>query len=353
MAYALYARGLATLARATGDERYLDAADAVLERLLTLRARESEAAWGLGFAYRGLPATHPFTITTAMSAWAFIERNRTSPDDRWLSWLDRTCRWLVGGVPWRDGAPTYGPSQSMVAVNVVGTVAGALYAAHDLLGDRTLRDRAADALLHVRDTQSEVGYWTYVTPDEPLPETAETAPWRVIDSLHTAYVLEGAIAADQAGAGRDPRFLGLRSLISRGLGWHLDKLVDRGLVYEKAVLADPDDPGTRLLLRRRAYRKTYLSRGRWVVPYPREGRLWNYGATVGVGAKAYRAGVGTLGPVDAIVGQLLSAQLASASGRFSYLPTDRAAFPRHEGHLFEGLAAAALAAAPQPVTVTG
>lgn len=347
MAYAYYARGYASLYRATSDERYLGAADVALERLVGLPTPGDHLAWGLPFTANNLEPGHPYAITTALCSLAFLERHLSSPHDASLEAAHDACRWLTRTLPWTDvagtRAPTYAPGFPAVAVNVAAMVAAALYGVAGQVGAPRFRADAVASLVHVRDAQAESGFWPYASPEFdacwPSHRRGEIAAHRVVDNLHSAYVLDGAGIAVRAGAGSAGAMLHLRPMIAHGLDFlsrHLYLPSGRG--FEKLVIADEGDPTTRRLLRRRAMPRRYLSAGRWLVAYPAETRLWGYGATVAMFSRLHLAGIHAVD--DSAVGilrWLAGHHLRDPSGRFPLLSDDPSAFPRHEAHLFDGL----------------
>lgn len=346
-AYALYARGLAALYRITGDAKLLDATDAILARLLELALPGNGLAWGLNFASRQLPATEPYAVTTAFCALAFLERHRCDGDSMALEHALEAGRWLAEILPWMEErdlrGPTYSPNLPKIAVNVAGLVAQALQPLSAVAGEVSLRRGAFDAFGYVRETQMPEGYWPYSTEAQGSwwPETEGRKgvdPWRVVDHVHSSYVLDGCCSA--LAAGSSTRIGDPRRVLSSGIAFHLSRLHDPdGTGREKLVIADQDDPVTGHLLSRPVHDREEQASGRWLVRYPGETRLWGYGASIGMLSRAAMLGAVPLAAVSPIVRRLLRSHASSPSGRFPYLPQDRRSFTRHEAHLFEGLCA--------------
>jgi hypothetical protein len=109
------------------------------------------------------------------------------------------------------------------------------------------------------------------------------------------------------------------------------------------VIADEREPRTARLLERSTLTRQYLPGGRWVVEFDAEARLWSYGAVVGALARAAEAGCCGLDDADGFATRLQHMRMGSPDGRMAYRADDARAFPRHESHVFEGLAAFASA----------
>jgi hypothetical protein len=337
MAYALYARGLVTLFRATGDDRYLGLARGVLEQLAGLAGRE-RAAWGLGFAWRGQDAALPFTVTTALAGLAFLDHHEASGESWTSEQVERTCRWLTRALPWApsgDGiAPWYAPGMPFVLPNVTSLVAGLLHRWGALIGDGDLQATARLARRAVEQAHRPDGFWTYGYAG--IDADAATRPSATIDAQHLAYVLEGLSAC--SGSDAWPGAQATIEFIARHL------VVDRRLI-EKVGLVDRDEPddGPRSQRRRRLGLETkVLPSGSVVAVYPAEARVGSYGATIRALARGSALGIpASWDAMDALVTRVLTRHATDPSGRFAYLAGDRAWFPRQEAHLFDGLAAVA------------
>lgn len=347
MAYALYARGLVNLYRATGDERYIADTERMVWRLLALRG-PGTAAWGLRFPWRGLGADHPYTITTALCAIALAEYCEHAGDRTPVDALRSTCRWLSHDVPWRlqgrGGGPWFAPGLPFLVTNVAAMTAAALVRAHPLLGDDSLLDAALACARHVVDRQQSPGFWTYgETATGPRPNSDAR---NTIDAVHTSYVIDGTLAASAGGEWADLR-PALDDAVGRGLRFLQERFVGPGgHCVEKMVLVEPNpETGASPLLENPRLRRIDLDEHRALLLFQKESRLWGYGAALGALSRGYTAGANSLSAAAAITRRTAQVHARAATGRFAYLSDDRRVFPRHEAHLFEGMSAFALALA--------
>ena len=340
MAYALYLRGLAHLHRATGNDAHLQAASVVLDRLLEIASPGTEVAWGLPFEWRNLPANHPYTITTAICALAIADLHRVAPQTRTLDLLDGVCEWLIDGVEWqvrrRGAGPGFAPGWTYLATNVVSMTAAALDAGFQATGRAQFRDSAAEAVAYVIDQQGEQGWWTYADSDSPRAE--EEQGTQTIDNVHTAYTLDGLVGCLGLTTTRDTRDWTAR--VKAGAQFYFERLYEpSGRGREKLTLllsgsneADAAESNPRL-------DTSELDKRRVVAAYPQETRLWGYGAALGMLARGSARGLVRPEAGRRVLRWVLLNHAAHSNGRFSFLSDDPRAFPRHEAHLFEGLAA--------------
>lgn len=231
-------------------------ARASLERLEASRVvpRRGSAAWGLGFAYRDLPADEPFTITTSMVLHACARAAAATPPGsaaRFGRLVSGARQWLLedvgsvvaDGVSW----PRYSPGLDLAAYNVAAYWAGALVSSAD---PDDPSDAAATAVAEavLERYVPDVG-WPY-SPDSPR-----------VDLVHTAYVAWGLLAAlpDRRASVEDAA---LRALLQfsgsfSGGGWRdafdlldLDEALSDGArtarragrVVDGAMIVDADQP---------------------------------------------------------------------------------------------------------------
>lgn len=165
-------------------------ARASLERLEASRLvpRRGSAAWGLGFAYRDLPADEPFTITTSMVLHAAARAAAATPAGsaaRFGRLVSGARQWLVedlgsvaaDGVSW----PRYSPGLDLAAYNVAAYWAGALVSSAD--PDEPSRAEVTSVAQAVLDRYVPDVGWPY-SPDSPR-----------VDLVHTAYIAWGLLAA--------------------------------------------------------------------------------------------------------------------------------------------------------------
>jgi hypothetical protein len=336
MACALYASGLSALYWQSRDPRYLREADAAAGALASCRLRGG--AWGLGFEYRHLGRDEPYAITTALAGRGLAEHHVATGSDSSLTQILETARWLASALPWSflggGAGPWFAPGMAVVLPNVASMVGGFLHQSHALTGDSTLLRPARLAIAFVLGAQRPQGHWTYgYAAGTPA---GGVRPNDVVDAIHTAYILDGLILTltwcgdTQA----------VRSAIRRGVGFLLHWLLQaEGVLREKVVPVDDADPQSRTLLSNPRLSAEPFGSGRTMVSFPGESRLWGYGGVIGALARAHLLGLAPFEPLDRMLQRLLAAHLADATGRFRYLADDARAFPRHEAHVVDGLAA--------------
>jgi len=344
MAYALYIRGLVSLYRATGDPAVLQAAEALTQRLGDL-STGAPRGWGLPFAWQGQPADHPYSITTALCGHAMLELFEAGNGSIALELLQSACTWLVDGVEWTGddstGSPWYAPGVPDVAVNVASQAGGLLFAAAGVASTPRAEERGVAALRLVAKGQHGLGYWTYRPAGEATASPINDAS---IDAVHTAYVLDGLVAAARVGGRR--RIPALRDTVASGLRFALDNLFDRaGVQVRKLVAASLDTAEERRLIDMAGGAAHYTAPGRWLAPYPGAAPLWGYGGMLGAVGRALRAGVSELDRALPLLEQLHTTVLRRTDGRFPYSPEEHGMYPRHEAHVFDGLAAFAAGSA--------
>jgi len=338
MAYALYARGLVSLYRATGDVSLLQAAEAIAQRLADLSVG-SPPGWGLPFPWQGRPSGHAYAITTALCGHSMLELFEAGGSSLALELLGRACSWLVDGVEWSGvdsaGAPWFAPGMPDVVVNVASQAGGLLFAASHIVPAPRAEERGVAALRLVADGQHGLGYWTYRPAGSQMAGALNDSS---IDAVHMAYVLDGLVTAARFGARR--QLPGLRDSVASGLRFALDNLFDRtGVQVRKLVAASLDTPQERRLIEMAPEPPRYAPPRRWLAPYPGAAPLWGYGGMLGAVGRALGAGVSELGRALPLLDRLQAIALRRTGGRFPYSSDDAGTYPRHEAHVFDGLAA--------------
>ena len=337
MAVAMYLRGLAALARVTDRQDHHDASRRELVRLLDLRG--PDGGWGLGFTHWGRGGDTSYAITTAIAGRALAEHVVTTDDPRAAAEVAAAADWLIDYLPWafqRPGAcPWYAPTLNQQLPNVAAMVGGFLHQAATLTGEARYRPPARAALRFVLSRQRPDGEWTYGGRTSRRSGAVRAAD--TVDLLHMGYVLEGLGATIEWGDACDAA--ALRRARARG-----QQFVERWLVgpggrcWEKVVPVDPSDPLSATLLDNpRLEQHWSADTDRCVVRFPAESRLWGYGAILGAAARGDAAAAVGGGLNESVLARLLAVHMIDLSGRFRYLADDRAAYPRHESHLFEAL----------------
>lgn len=337
MARALYMRGLLVLHATTGDRDYLRASDELRE-LLAHDVTDRPAAWGLGFSWSGAGSDTAYTVTTALVTSALAADCTITGRDDAADLLERACHWLTVEVPWRvvgrGAAPWYAPAIPYVLPNVAALVAAALAEAYAVTRDARLLAPLQQATAFTLDQEHPAGLWLYGYAGRRTDGNIRLP--NVIDALHSAYVLEGLLTVAAAGAGEAD----LLEPIRRGLDAYADVLVDAdGRLLEKAVFSRLDDEPTKRLRSPRRGEQRRLGGTAALTRLPPESRCWGYGAAVMMTARAQALGLSCPRRLERLLERVVGTHLSSPDGRFPYLPNDRRAFPRHESHLFDGMAA--------------
>jgi hypothetical protein len=343
MASALYLRGLVNLHRVTADARYANGVRELAQTFAGQAATQAAPAWGLPFAWRGRPPGSPYVVTTCICGLALIDSLSVHESKEVRRAIVRAASWIADEVPWHEhgngAGPMYAPGLPDVATNVVSLTGAFLYRASCLRRNAKLRGRALAALRFTMDSQHERGFWQFREPG--VPGFSQSVSDATVDILHSAYVLDGLTLALEAGADREKDLFGLRSAIALGMRFYRSELFrPSGEALERLVVASWDRREERRILRQRDSWHGYLGSRRWLVPSESESRLWGYGAALAAAARAEWTGVAPFADAAAIA-RTINSTFTSPTGRFSYGRADPRTFPRHEAHVFDGLAAMA------------
>jgi hypothetical protein len=332
MALALYAHGLVHLYAATGDSRYAQRATGVADRLVSAARRYGSGhAWGLSFAWRGLDANEPFTITTAIAVRALAAVDESLSHTPTQPVLAHEVPWRIGGA----AAPWYSPSMPYTLTNVASMVASALHRTAAVTGRVEFVEPADEAARFVvRRQHRDTGLWRYGYAGDTVQ--GHLRPPNIVDALHMAYTLEGPLdVLDRPGLRSSVR------AVRRGIGFvDRELLMAGGRLRERAVVGRSGDSRlTRLLLGNRHLVRRPIDDRTLLVAFPEESRVAGYGAVIGALARASSLGLGGDVPLERLVSRTMLSHASDIAGRFRYLHNDRAIYPRQEAHLFEGLAA--------------
>ena len=135
-------------------------------------------AFGLGFAWKGMPADTPFTITTAIVVDGLSRVVPLVGDPEPIRGMVREASsWLTSPsvLEPQTGLPKFSPADPQVVTNVVGYWSYVLRETHPELSDAGVR--------HVRNCYvGEIG-WPYTTDSERL------------DLLHTCYTVRPLLSS--------------------------------------------------------------------------------------------------------------------------------------------------------------
>lgn len=346
MALALYVEGLVEL-RAQGDHSIPSTIAATTgDRLASLRAGDS-GAWGLGFGWRGTDANEPYAITTALSGRALLALYRATGSERHRRAATAAADWLCDAIQWPElpgtghCGPAYSPSLPHALPNVTSMAAGFLWQAATTLNPR-YADSAQEATLAVIAAQSH-GAWAYGETGNRAEGALPAAI--VVDLIHSSYTLLGladcVVQAPTLGDNYAASAAAARVSLADGLGFVANHLATpSGWCREKVAIADERTKHGAALANRPRLRRREIATGIWVVAFPAESRLWGYGAWLAAVARAAAVGAADAETLLPTLSYVWATLATSPSGRFPLTSDDRRAFPRHEAHLFGGLAAA-------------
>jgi len=342
MALALYLEGLVEL-HAQGDQ---GVPSTVGDRLLSSAASDSRA-WGLGFGWHGRDAGEPYAITTAVCGRALLALYRATGSERHRLAATAAADWLCDAVEWPElpgtgrRGPAYSPNLPYAVPNVTSMAAGFLWQAATMLDPR-YADNAREATLAVVAAQAH-GAWAYGEAGSRQEGRLPAAI--VVDLIHSSYTLLGladCVAQAPALGGDHAASAGAaRIALADGLGFvarHLS--TTSGWCREKVAIADERTKHGAELANRPRLRRREIATGVWVVAFPAESRLWGYGAWLSAMARATAIGAADAETLLPTLSYVWAKLATSPSARFPLTSDDRRAFPRHEAHLFAGLAAA-------------
>ncbi|MFB6159824.1 MAG: hypothetical protein ABEJ61_01450 [Haloferacaceae archaeon] len=223
---ALFARSYLNLYEHTGNEAYLDEADALLDWLAHNESSAFDpACWGYNFDWQNgrkffLPANHPSTVVSVFCGRAFLHRWRVGGDADHLRRAEGVCEFLTTAVNTcrYEGHEVYAytPDDSFVVVNSNALVAAFLAEVGDAAGRDAFLERADELVAFLLDAQASTGAWYYAMPPEESHLTH--------DNFHTGYVLESLLD-----------YLGVRPDDER-----VEAAYREGLRFYRESLFDPD-----------------------------------------------------------------------------------------------------------------
>jgi rhamnogalacturonyl hydrolase YesR len=191
---ALFTMGLIDRYRATNERRYLEEAETLLRRLLTLRSPGSWAGlcWGYPYPWQDLgffaPSHTPNAVVTCFVGEAFLEAYRETGNAMYLETVKSVAGFLLKDLTvlkdtTDESCLAYMPLPMTMRVMDVSILIGALLAQYDALsGQRVHRQSAQKLLNYVIGRQTDYGAWYYTDP-------AEASPIRH-DNYHTGFILD-------------------------------------------------------------------------------------------------------------------------------------------------------------------
>jgi hypothetical protein len=189
-AFGFLARGYIRLHAATGDDKWAERAEFVLNWLIENQSPGYKGAcWGNHFDYQSrtfyLPRKTPTVVWTALIGHAFFDAHRHFGKQRYLDVALAACSHIIEDLPRKSYGKdavciSYIPAE-MVEVHNANTLGASLLArgaAYD--SQAPYRDVAEKALRYTADRQLANGAWYY--------GEKENLHW--VDNFHTAYVLD-------------------------------------------------------------------------------------------------------------------------------------------------------------------
>jgi hypothetical protein len=191
---ALFTIGLIDRLRATGAQQFLEEAERLLERLLTLRSpgNWSGICWGYPYPWQDLgfyaPPHTPNAVVTCFVGEAFLEAYRETGNVQYLETVKSAFDFLLKNLTVLKETDDelclgYMPLPMTMRVMDVSILIGALLTRYDALsGRRTYRQPARKLLNYVINQQTDYYAWYYTDP-------AEASPIRH-DNYHTGFILD-------------------------------------------------------------------------------------------------------------------------------------------------------------------
>ena len=322
MAVALYASSEALRAMSTGNETALmnaiKAANWLVEN--SDLDNDGEVGWGLPVAWDAFqdgsinPANQEYTITTALTIYAFVDIVKAL--DRFADYVSKREEYIATAVSAADSfvagkryntTPqgivfwySHGEQDSYHVMNVTAMMAGALARLYEYV-DQTTKDtylsliRSADNYIweEALDLSASAIGWNYYGEDNKPESLSDTN--RSNDLVHGTYIVQGLYDIS--------KLLGHKAELEFCFN-HLSSFVSDGMVREYAPYVDNDT----------------------------HARLWGAGYALYTLAKAGKT------QASENLHKCLK-QYVLPGGNFGYRPDDNRIFVRHETHLLLGLAA--------------
>jgi hypothetical protein len=281
-----------------------------LERANLVHA-SNEAAWGLGFEWRGTSATEPFLITTSIVARGLLDANLPTANDL----RDRTLRWL-NAAPSRFGVPfdaltlpAFSPHLREPVCNTIAAWAGVLWRT----GERRIAADAFRAIL----ARHHIGYgWTYGGQSTR------------VDLLHQMYIIGALEEIDDPEVVTRDRLSNLAIDCIGALGMP-GSLFDKADILSLAEAKEAAGRASSVWIRN-------LDNSRAIVVYRDPPRPWSLGEAIAVCSRlALRGGDSTFWTTMAIrLGDLAKRRIESH--------IEWRSWPRDVTHMAEGLASLAM-----------
>jgi hypothetical protein len=191
---ALFTMGLIDHYRVTGKRPYLEEAEGLLRRLLTLRSPGSWSGfcWGYPYPWQDLgfyaPPHTPNAVVTCFVGEAFLEAYRETGNVLYLDTVKNACGFLLKDLTVLKETDdelclAYMPLPMTMRVMDVSILIGALLAQYDTLSEqRIYRQPARKLLNYVINQQTDYNAWYYTDP-------AKASPIRH-DNYHTGFILD-------------------------------------------------------------------------------------------------------------------------------------------------------------------
>lgn len=197
-ALGFFAKGYLRLYAATGEERYRNRAQEMLDRMIaSAETGYSGLCWGNKFDYITrffyLPAGTPIVVWTAHNAHALLDAYEQLGEPRYLDAAASAAEFILRDLPRHvEGATlciSYVPTGDHPVHNANVLGASVLARVGAIRNDSSMLDVARQAMAYTVGHQRSDGSWWY----------AEAENLRWVDNFHTGYVLESlAIYRDAA-----------------------------------------------------------------------------------------------------------------------------------------------------------
>lgn len=333
MAYACICIADCQLYALTHCSTYIDDALECARILDTVKSEnETGCCWGLPFSWREQPAGHPYTITTVFCADAFLSLYYHTKDMAYLDAIHKISEWILQEDMWHhfsenSACPYYSPALRICVVNVASKMASFLLRAASLLKgkEEEALSSAKKAFNFVIGSQKRLGFWNYDTKSN------------IIDNHHTALILNGLI--DYFKYFKDDS---LKKVITKGLSFYARYLFEKGYGIEKIELRNLDLRTLKHFFKNRnklllfSSILHYVANRKVLSCYPKESRLWGYGAAITTFSEAKSCGFKMDSNLREIYHYVIN-NLLDENGRFFYKKDDKSVFVRQEAFAYLGL----------------
>jgi hypothetical protein len=186
---ALFLSGTLDLSRASGEERWRDRAEELVEHVLaTKQTGYAGACWGYPFAWQSrafyLPSNTPTVVATSYAAWSLLDAYDVLRSEVCLRTARSACDFIIRDLKRTKGPRgicfSYSPKDQTQVHNASLLGARLLARVGALTGENDLIDLAEQAVEYAVHGQTTEGAWAY--------GSAHFQRW--VDGFHTGFNLE-------------------------------------------------------------------------------------------------------------------------------------------------------------------